>query len=397
MRIAIYSDTFYPQVNGVADVVYHSAITLAERGHDVRLYIPYVRQALPYPEELTNKVGVYHLPSFKFPGYMGERMIVPFGFSLRDIRRFKPDVVHIHTPFIAGWEAVIAARLAKAKLIGTHHTFYDHYLRHIKMDYRPMKKFSWRYTAFFYNRCNIVLSPTRSLAEEMRSYGLRRDIEIIANPIDTGFFLPADKDKKVKIKQEYGIAGKYLVYMGRISYEKNISHLIEAFSLMAKREPDLKLMLVGDGPERSQLEDLSVKLGLAGKIIFTGYLFGRKLSEALEASDAFITLSLSENQPISVLQAMASGLPVVAVAANGMKELIVDGVNGLLLSNDDPKTVAEKTLGLINNKKQLSEFSRLSRELSRGYSLESTAEQVERAYRHALRQKYERVPLFRIS
>src|ERR1700733_12502908 len=166
MKIAIFSDTFFPQVNGVANVAYGSALSLSKLGHEVIVFAPIAPKNRHLLKNLAFEVVV--LPSLPAYFYPGERGAVPFSFSaLKKLKKFNPDIIHSHTPFSVGCMAVIFAKMLKVKLVGTHHTFYDHYLKHIKMDFASARKFSWKLTDFYYNRCDLVLSPTQSLADEL--------------------------------------------------------------------------------------------------------------------------------------------------------------------------------------------------------------------------------------
>ena len=147
MKIAIFSDTFPPQAtNGVANVAHQSAKGLAAMGHEVMVFTVSKNASFYKKNSICKNLNVCCLPSFPALAYKNERLTIPTGFSLRRLKKFRPDIIHSHTPFAVGWEAVLGARLLKIPLIGTHHTFYDHYLRHVKMDNNFGKKLSWKLT-----------------------------------------------------------------------------------------------------------------------------------------------------------------------------------------------------------------------------------------------------------
>jgi len=380
MKIAIFSDTFLPQVNGVAQVVYQSAKNLAALGHKVWIFTV-CQKSQNQSFWAQEKITVITLPSIPAGAYRGERLSLPVGLAFRRLKEFQPDVIHIHTPFSVGWEAVWAAKKLKKPLMGTHHTFYDHYLKHIKADYDWVKKFSWKYTIFFYNHCDLVLSPSRSLAAALIQKGLKKPIEVLQNSIETDFFVPApDQKTKDNLKKEFGIKGKSLVYMGRVSYEKSIDQILKAFKIIAKKDPSVKLMIVGEGPEKENLEKLAVKLDIKNKIIFTGLLRGENLVKAMQANDLFVTASKSENMPLSILEAMSCGLPIVAVAEKGLTEIVKDGINGFLTKPDNPTDLAEKILRLVSYDSILTGFSRASRAQALNYSKEVVTKLLEQIY-----------------
>ncbi len=397
MKIAIFSDTFMPAVNGVANVVYQSALALSGRGHDVRLYTVSRFHNGNLSAIFHNKVTPVTLPSLPFWGYKGERMALPSGRSMLDLKKFGADIIHVHTPFLVGWEAVISAKLRKTAIIGTHHTFYDYYLKHIKLDNPAMKKFSWKYIVSFYNNCDLVLAPTRALADELKANGLKPRYEILPNAIDTHAYRPAGEKDKTALKRGFGVTGRAFIYMGRLSYEKSIDRVITAFAQAAKADSAATLMLVGDGPEKDKLEQQCARLGIEGRVKFTGYLNGAKLLAALQAGDLFLTASESENMPISILEAMATGLPVIATATGGLPEIIEDGFNGRLISFADPGKAAREMLSLLNNTAALEAFSQAARRRALDYSLDRVTAQLEKIYKFALTNVYESMPLPGIS
>lgn len=381
MKIAIFSDTFPPQTNGVANVAYLSARGLAERGHEVFVFT--VLPKIKDPKNSTyDNITVISLPSIPALIYPSERFTLPLGFSLNKLRKIKPDIIHTHTPLSVGMEAILGAKLLKIPLIGTHHTFYDHYLKYLKMDHRLGRKISWRLTTGYYNCCDAVLSPSASLAESLQTFGLKKPIEIIQNFVDIDLFKPAaDQATKEKIKKHWGIKNKSVTYMGRLGYEKSIDQLLLAFALMLKKIPDLTLMLIGDGPERANLEKLAEELKIKDQIIFTGFLYKEELAQALQANEVFLTASKSENLPLSILEGMAVQLPVVSVKEKGLAELTREGVNGFFVKTDDPTDIAEKTLAILNDPNVKEKFGRASREIATEYSLKKIISLMENAYK----------------
>jgi len=386
MRLAIFSDTFPPQVNGVANVVKESAEELAARGHRVGVFTISDNSKKCFDNKKNNPAVVV-LPSLPALIYQNERFGLPSFTRLGQLRKFKPDLVHVHTPFMVGWQGVWWAKKLKIPVVGTHHTFYDHYLKHIKMDYNWTKKFSWRYTVAYYNRCRLVLSPSRSLAEGLAAHGLKKPIEIVRNPIDTNLFRPAlGAAAKAKAKKSFGVSGQSIAYMGRLSYEKSVDQVVKAFALMLKKMPALKLMLIGDGPEKNNLEKLSETLGLKNKIIFTGFRRGKELVAALRANDIFVTASKTENMPVSVLESMAAGLPIIAVKEKGLAEIVNQGGNGFFTQADNPEDISQKTVALLDQPELMEKFSRASRALALDYSKEKVAVLLENSYRKVLKQ-----------
>ncbi len=387
MKIAIFSDTFPPQINGVAHAAYLSAKNLIERGHKVAVFTV-AKKPKDRPDINLENLKVFRLFSVPALVYPGERFTLPIGITLWQMKKFNPDIIHVHTPFSVGWEAVLASKILKIPLVGTHHTFYNYYLKHIKLDFEWMKKISWKFTIGFYNRCNLILSPSKSLADELVREGLKCSIHVLQNSINIDLFKPLENQQiREEIKKSFGVKNRSICYMGRLSYEKSIDQVIRAFALINKKMPDLNLMLIGDGPERPNLEKLAKNLNLNPSIIFTGSLFyNGDLVRALQANDLFISASKSENMPLSVLEAMAVALPMVLVKEKGLAELIKENINGFFTKTDDPADIAEKTLSLLSSPELLNKFSQGSRQLAMEYSNEKVTDLLIKSYEKTIKE-----------
>lgn len=375
MKIALFSDTFAPQINGVANTVKNSARVLGEMGHEVRVYTLSKKKAGELTEESLGAFTVVTLPSSAIPAYPGERLYLPIGFALKNLYNFKPDIIHLHTPFAVGFEGVLGGRLFGIPVVGTHHTFFDHYLKHVYLDYKWARNFSWSATVAFYNRTDLVLSPTKSLRNELLSHGLKKPVEVLSNSINFQIFQNDAKLKtvsKIKLKKKLDIPEKAIVYMGRVSYEKSIDEVLRAVALIVKKIPNLRFLIIGDGPEKEKLMALCKELEIENNVIFTGFVHGQSLVEALSAGDAFVTASKSENMPLAVLEAMSVGLPIITVSSLGMTEIVEDNGNGFLLehgrSDETAERIAEAVLRLFTDDKLRKKLSMRSLELSKKYS-----------------------------
>ncbi len=376
MKIAIFSNTFVPQTNGVANVVFRTAQNLLKRGHQVIVFTVSKNNL-----EHVDGVPVFVIKSAPSFVYSGERVALPSKAFLGELKKFNPDLIYTHTLFGVGKKAVTGAKKLNIPLVGMHHTFYDHYLKHIWLDYSWAKKFSWKLTNDYYNKCHFIISPSRALLDTMSSNGLKPNSVVLSNSIDTDFFSPAkDEEVKKQIREKFGIKGPTVCYMGRISYEKSVDEVVKSFAILLKKNPDLQLVIIGDGPDKAKLCGLADKLGVREKIIFTGFLYKENLVDALRAVDVFVTASKSENMPLSVLEAMSVGLPVVAVKEKGLAEIVKHGVNGFFAKTDDPHDIAEKIIDIIGSSDILKKMSSDSRTESLKYSHENISEEMEKIF-----------------
>jgi glycosyltransferase involved in cell wall biosynthesis len=378
MRIAFFTDTFPPEVNGVAHTAERAARMLAKHGHVVRIFTVSKSSQQELQSKAGNDYSVETLPSLGLPIYLGVRTTMPVGLALRKVSRFKPDILHSHTPFSVGWEAVWAARFLHVPLVGTHHTFFNHYLKHVHLDYAWAERLSWKLTVGYYNRCDVVVSPTRSLIDELKANGLKSPYEIVPNSVDTEIYCPAQDQKSLRAK--LNLPNRVVVHMGRLSYEKSIDQAIRAFKTVVEQEPSAMFVIVGDGPGKRDLEALVHELGLEKNVRFTGFVYGQRLVEYLQAADVFVTASKSENMPLAVLEAMAVGLPVIAVHSLGLAEMVEDEKSGYLLPPDDVPALAEHTLKLLRESGLQHTFSERSHSLGKSYSEPAIAERFDTLY-----------------
>lgn len=379
MKIAIFSDTFPPQVNGVSSVVAQSAMRLALRGHDVRVMTS-SQGSKKYIDGITQgKYIVHNIMSVPSGVYPDIRLSVPVATTLLKLKGWVPDIVHTHTIFGVGLAAVRCAKRFDVPLIGTHHTFFDEYLKHIHMDTKMTRSMSWKLTVKFYNHCDLVLAPSHSLIDELIAHGLQTPSQVLPNPIDTELF-------KLTPNQlpNLGGSGADLIYMGRLSYEKSLDQVIRAFDLIVDEIPEATLTIIGNGPERKKLETMVRKLDLSENVRFTGVLRGQNLANALRQGDLFMTASKTENIPLSVLEAMASGLPVAAVNMKGLPEIVKDGVTGVLVKPDCPEDMAFRIVELLGDRELLLAYSLAAQEFAMGFSQDRVMQESEFIYQDAL-------------
>jgi 1,2-diacylglycerol 3-alpha-glucosyltransferase len=375
MRIALFTDTFPPQVNGVANTVARYAKALSEMGHTVCVFTVSDRSEAELEDEYGGAFQIKKFPSLPALVYPGLRAGIPFVGVLKAMREFNPDVIHTHTPFAVGWSAVRAARKLCIPLVGTHHTFFDHYLSHVHLDYAWARNLVWKLTVKYYNYCNVVISPTHSLKDGLEEHGLHVPVKLVPNILDTDLYAPP----RVRTPAMH----KTLVYMGRLSYEKSVDDVLRAMAHVVKRMPNTLLLVIGDGPEREHLEALTAELGIAEQCIFTGFLFGNELIETLGQADVYLTGSKSENMPLALMEAMAVGLPIVAVRSLGLEEMLMHRKNALLTAPGSPLEIADRTIELLENESLRRQYAEASRAMALAYSPNAVMSRVVELYEQA--------------
>lgn len=326
LRVAVVTETYPPEVNGVALTVARTVQGLLDRGHVVQLLRPRQGGAdEPAEGPAMHEVLMRGLP---VPRYPGLRMGVPAKRSIvRHWSLHRPDVVHLATEGPLGWSALQAARLLKLPVTSDFRTNFHAYSRHYGVGW--LRKPIVAYLRRFHNACAFTMVPTPALQADLRACGFQR-LRVVARGVDTALFDPARRDPA--LRQEWG-AGPHdtvVLCVGRLAAEKNLGLLAEAFEAVCAGRPDLRLVLVGDGPMREALQRRVPEARFAGMRV------GGDLARHYASADLFVFPSLTETFGNVTLEALASGLPVVAFDSAAASRCVRPGVNGWLAPPDEP-------------------------------------------------------------
>ena len=374
MRVAIATDIFQPQLSGVADSIDALTAALRAAGHTVRVYAP----RLPGAEADAN---VRRLLSVSVPGSGGGlAAVVPLG-GRGDMRRFKPDVIHAHTFSTVGLLALHAARRLATPLVGTDHTFPADYLHYLKLDFAPLRRLSKQTAAWFYDRCAVVTAPSQILIDELREHGMGRQAAIISNPIAIDLFRPLER--RDALKRKYGIGPEAMLLFGRIAVEKNMDRALDIFAAVAERRR-VELVVIGNGPYRDGFERLLHRHRIGDRCRLLGELHGEPLVEAINACDVFLITSKSETQSMTMLQAAAAGLPVVAIRAGGLPEYVVDGQTGYVIDEGDHDRFVARLMGLIDDRGLARQMGKKGRQFAMQFAPDAVAARFLAIYEEAI-------------
>ena len=379
MKIAFFSDNFYPELSGVADSISLTGQELARRGHSVTYFVPcygkkdYEKAGVSLKElALGPNVQIRRIFSFPYPAptLQGRAAIFnPFrGFFLRE--RF--DVIHAQGFFGTGIDALCLSKTTRTPLVGTNHTLIEAFSPYSPINIAYLKK----YMLWYYNHCAFVSTPSEFLTLDMRGSGLRPEAKTVSNPIDPGFF--AARAGKEALKKELGLSPFTILYAGRLAEEKNIAVLVAAFSSFAENIPQADLVLVGGGIMREALS----KKSLAGRIKIMGPFLGekkQKLFDIFHASDVFVMPSTSETQSMGVLQAMAASLPVI-VARSGPLPGLVSAERGLLFESTDSKALRSQLALLASERHTAQKFGQHGNDFAKTLSQKTVASLWETIY-----------------
>jgi glycosyltransferase involved in cell wall biosynthesis len=338
LRIAFVTETYPPEVNGVALTLAQIVAGLHARHHDVQLIRP--RQDRGDTADQSLRFHEVLMRGLPIPRYPNLRMGMPSKRALVQLwSRHRPDIVHIATEGALGWSALQAAVHLKLPLSSDFRTNFHAYSRHYGIGW--LHKPIMAYLRKFHNRCDCTMVPTDALRSELDELGFRR-LAVVARGVDTQRFGP--HRRSAELRAQWGAAPDDLVlaYVGRLAPEKNLGTLLSAYEAIRHRDPRARLLLVGDGPQRAELQ------ARCPEAILAGQRHGEDLAAHYASADLFLFPSLTETFGNVTTEAMASGLPVVAFDYAAAAQLIRKGENGHLvpLSNSDGFVQAALALAL---------------------------------------------------
>lgn len=373
MKIGFFTDSYRPYISGVVRSIDTFSRELIRRGHEVYIFAP------RYPSTGENEVNVYRFPSFHTPFYPDFYIGLPVPWPAKKyILQWNLDVIHVHSPFLLGQLGAFFARKLDLPLVFTYHTLYDQYVHYSPIATGLVRKGVLTIARNFCNRCDLVITPTKVIRELIKGYGVTTPVVPIPTGIEPERFQRGDAGY---LRRNFGIPEDELIllFVGRIGKEKNLDYLLEAFSLVLQRSRQVSLVLVGNGPEMENLQERSRELGIADKVIFTGFLEPEMVSAAYRSADIFVFPSVTETQGLVLAEAMAAGLPVVAQAAFGSLAMVKDRVTGYLCREGKEK-FAELILSLVEDADLRQRMGAAARSRAKRLSADKMALRLEMAY-----------------
>lgn len=375
MNILMMTNTFTPHVGGVARSVEAFTAEYRRRGHRVLVVAPEFENM---PE---NEPDVVRVPAIQHFNGSDFSVSLPLFSDLTDaVEDFRPDVVHSHHPFLLGATALRLARLHDLPLVFTHHTMYEQYTHYVPGDSEPLKRFVIRLSTSYANLCNKVFAPSESVAAVLRERGVRTPIDVVPTGVDLTRFSGGSGEG---FRQAVGIPADAFVvgHVGRLAEEKNLRFLTEAVTAFLREEPRAHFVVVGNGPWHKVLRDRLAEAGLLERVHLVGVLEKMLLVSAYKAMDVFAFSSKSETQGMVLTEAMAAGVPVVALDASGVREVVRDGENGRLLMRE---SVADFAAALAWMARRSPEERAAMRarvdETARAFSMAASADKALAAY-----------------
>jgi len=365
MKIAFFTDTYYPQINGVVSSIELFAKQLRKRGHEVHIFCP---------DGTCRKKYIHPLVSSEFNNYSEYRIGLPNLKIIKEIKKINPHLIHIHSPFSVGVTGMSIAKILKIPIVTTYHTLLSEYFNYISLDIK--KEVIDKYTHWFYDRASLIIAPSKSIKNLLKKCKIKKPIKILPTPLDSKIIKRSKKrNKKLTI-----------LHVGRICKEKRIEVILNAFEKIHKKI-DSKLIITSDGPDRKRLEELCKKLKIEKDVIFTGYVSKKELLKFYSTADVFVSASNTETQGLVVLEAMVCGCPLIVRNALGFKDFIQNRKNGILFNTEDE--LIENILLIKKDSKLRNRLIKNGYETVKKFNILDCVEKMENVYKEFLDKKIE--------
>lgn len=333
MNIGIFTDTYYPQINGVVTSTLMLKKELNKLGHKVYIF------TTTDPNITKPNYSIFRVPSLPFAFLPSHRVGLMFPPRLlRFIKKLNLDIIHTQTEFSIGILGKTASALYKIPCVHTYHTMYEDYVHYFAGGYLVTANMSKRYSKLFCNFANTVIAPTNKTKLSLIYYGVKKPIHVIPTGLDFSVFNNKNYTKnlinKTKIELGLNLSDPIVVYVGRIAKEKSLDIVIKEFPKVLLKLPNAKLLIVGSGPLKNEITNLVNTLGISKSVVFTGSKKWEEIGLYYKISDVFVSASTSETQGLTYLEAMASGIAVVAKEDKSIEDIIINNKTGYCFENN---------------------------------------------------------------
>ncbi len=325
LRVGLFTECYRPIQNGIVASIDALARSLRACGHAAIVVTP----EMPTYRDVAG--GVVRVPSLPLPTRTAYRLTVPY--LPRSIGAL--SIVHAHSPFVTGWLGVQAAHRARVPLVFTYHTQLEAYAHYVPFEGRATRNAATLLTRFFANGADAVIVPTRAMEARLRTMGVRARIEVVPSGIDGALFAAGRRRRDVRASFGVDDERKLVLSVGRLGREKNLELALRAFAHLS--DPEARLVVVGDGAHRAVLERLAARLQIAARTTFAGELARAALPDVYASADAFLFTSSSDTQGLVLVEALAAGVPVVAVDTPQTRDVLADAG---IVARDDPLAIA---------------------------------------------------------
>ncbi|HEX5105088.1 MAG TPA: glycosyltransferase [Pirellulaceae bacterium] len=375
------TNSYAPTVSGVVRSVQTVSAALRRLGHQVLIIAP-EQDGGPEEEHVVRLPSIQHITANDY----AIRLPIP-GYLTRTLDAFRPDVIHTHHPLLLGGTALRVAAGRRLPVVFTHHTMYEHYMHYLSGDTAALERFAARLATEFANLCDHVIAPSQSVADVLQERGVESPITVIPTGVDTAAFTTS---RGVKTRRQLAVPEEAFVvgHVGRLAPEKNLAFLQSAVIEFLQSHPHAHFVFAGSGPSSDDLLRAGADAGLADRWHALGLLEKRELTDAYTAMDVFVFASHSETQGMVLAEAMAAGVPVVALDASGVREIVQDQVNGRLLVGERQATFVTALHEVSNaTTARRSAMRRAACKTAAEYSIDRCVEKLACVYQHVAEEK----------
>lgn len=368
MRIALFTETFLPKVDGIVTRLRHTVEHLERNGDRVLVVCP--------EGGLKDYKGakIYGLSAFPLPMYPELKIAIPRPTIRGALEKFNPDLIHVVNPAVLGLAGIYYAKVLDYPLVASYHTHLPQYLHHY--GFGALEGFLWELLKAVHNQARLNLCTSTAMVEELRSHGIEQ-VDLWQRGVDTELFQPDLASDQMQFRLSKGHPhSPLLIYVGRVSPEKEIERIKPVLEAI----PNARLAVIGDGPHRRALEE-----HFAGTPThFVGYLHGVELASAYASADAFVFPSRTETLGLVLLEAMAAGCPVVAANSGGIPDIVTDGANGYLFDPHDPQGAIAATQRLLAAQEERETLRANARAEAERWSWSAATKQLQQYYRRVV-------------
>ena len=364
MRIALFTETFLPKVDGIVTRLRHTVEHLQRSGNQVLVIAP--------DGGMTEYKGakIYGVSGFPLPLYPELKLALPRPAIGNALEEFQPDIIHVVNPAVLGLAGLFYGKVLKIPLVASYHTHLPQYLQHYGLG--MMEGLMWELLKASHNQAQLNLCTSTAMMHELTAHGIER-VDLWQRGVDTELFHPARTSAKMRSRlSQNHPESPLLLYVGRLSAEKEIERIKPVLDAI----PTARLALVGDGPHRLALE----KHFAGTSTYFVGYLTGEELGSAFASADAFIFPSRTETLGLVLLEAMAAGCPVVAANSGGIPDIVASGVNGYLFEPEDERGAITATQHLIEQQQEREILRQNARKEAERWGWAAATRQLQRYY-----------------
>ena len=374
MKIAMFTNTYLPHVGGVARSVKTLEDACRAAGHEVRVIAPDFFGQKPTP-------NVFRVPAVQNFNGSDFSMRIPVPNLIRDyIEDFKPDLIHSHHPFLLGDAALREAWKMRIPIVFTHHTLYERYTHYVPLDSPALKRVVIQLGTEYCNLCDQVIAPSGSIARLLRERGVITPIEVIPTGVDLEFFASGDS-MRFRTQHQIPQQARVIGHVGRLAKEKNVLFIADAVASTLHEDPSAVFVVVGEGEDHADMMEILRQKAAECQIHAVGKLTSQDLVDAYAAMDCFVFASQTETQGLVLAEAMAAGVPVVAIDGPGVREIVKHDENGLLLNGKATADEFALVVGaLIGNTELLGYFTQKAKETAEEYSAKACVQCVIQCY-----------------